>query len=283
MFDFLGGKKDSGRDAGNRFDVNSDQDKQLRNQLFELLNYQDNPDIVDPIKGSRTATNEVASNPILGQLFGEGGALSRTNKEEQDLASRGYSLKPEDFEAYGQGSDQIAREFGQQESGLAQALASRGLSGSNAAGIAFANSAGNKMERLGQLQRQIANDRMKMNLERLGQTRQLLTQLGGQAQNAIGDQFNRQMEGANTQYGRVQDKAAAAQQRMQAIQNQANEQLSQRANTERQQGWASALQGIGNTGEQVGIAALSGGFGGPAKKKPSELSASLSNDPTKIA
>lgn len=265
---FANSKKDSGRDAGNGLALSAEDDALAKRQLAGLLNYQDNPDVVDPIKGSRTATSEVQGNSILGQLFGNEGTMSRTAKEEQDLASRGFSLKPEDHEAYGQASDQIAREFGMQENGLAQALANRGLSSSaGAVGQSFAGLQGNKMERLAQSQRKIADDRMKMNMERLGQTRNFLGQLGQQGQSAIQGQYNRQMDGANTQFGRLMDKNSAAQSRLMAQQGQANEQLGQRAATEAQPGWASALGGMAQAGQQMGMAQATGGLSG-AKKPP---------------
>jgi hypothetical protein len=246
LFDFLGGKKDSGRDTGNALNMTAEQEAQAKAQLGNLLSYQADPNIVDPIKGSQTATRQVMDSPLLGQIFGEQGTMARTGKEEQDLASRGYSLKPEDYEAYGQASDQMARQFGQQESGLAAALANRGMSNSGVAGQAYSGLQGNKMERLGQMQRQIANDRMQKNMERLGQTRSFLSNLTGQAGQQVQNQFGRQMEGEKQQFGELEAKNNAALNRMGAQQKQSNEQMKQRQGSEQQQGWASVLQGVGN-------------------------------------
>ncbi len=155
----------------------------------------------DSQTGSRFATDQVMSNPIMSQLFGKGGALQRANTEEQDLASRGFQLKPEDIEAYGQASGNIARLFGQGEQDLTQSLASRGLASapSGAAGLGFSGLQGNKMEQLARAQTDIANKRMENNLQRLNQTRGFLSQLGGQGASAIQDQYGRQLQGA--QYG----------------------------------------------------------------------------------
>lgn len=143
------------------------------------------------------STGQVQNNPILGQLFGPQGTMGRTAQDEQNLASRGYSLQPEDYEAYGQASGNIARMFGQSEQGLAQDLANRGLSNSGVAGQQFSGLFGNKQEQLAQLQTQIAQRRMDMNNQRLAQTRQFLGQLGAQAQGAIGQAND--IQGRNAQ------------------------------------------------------------------------------------
>jgi len=163
----------------------------------------------DPMSGSRFATEQVMNNPILGQLYGKGGALERALAEEQELASRGYKLQPEDHEAYGQASGEIARLFGQQEQALAQALADRGLSAapSGAAQVQFSGLAGNKNEMLAASQRDIAQKRMDMNRQRLRDVRQHYSGLGSQAQSAIQDQFGRQMEGAQFKRGGLENAA----------------------------------------------------------------------------
>jgi len=160
----------------------------------------------NPLGGQRLASDMVRNDPTLGLLFGKDGSMGRAAKEEQDLASRGFSLQPEDFEAYGQGSGNIARMFGQQEQSLAQALADRGLaSGSNtAAGQQFAGLQGNKFEHLAQLQRQIADDRMARNQQRLSQTRDYLSNLGQQANTAQNTRFNQQMVGAGARQGELE-------------------------------------------------------------------------------
>lgn len=151
----------------------------------------------NPLTGSKLATDQVQSNPILGQLFGQGGTMDRTNAEEQRLSSQGFQLTPEDREAYGQASGDISRMFGQSENSLSRSLASRGLSSgaSGAAGAQFSGLQGNKNEMLAQSQMQIANQRMNNTMQRLGQTRQFLGQLGSQGENAIQSQYGRNMSG----------------------------------------------------------------------------------------
>lgn len=263
----LAGKKTAGKDASNYLGMDGELTTQAQNQLKEFLKYQGSKDALDPLQSSRTATSEVANNDILKQLYGAGGTLSRTAAEEQELASRGFSLRPEDHEAYGQASDQIAREFGRSENNLAQALASRGLSQSPMAVQGFSGVQGNKMERLGQMQRQIANDRMKSNMERLGQTRNFLAQMGNQAGNEINSQYNRQLSSENARFGQEEAKNAAAFQRLMGAQNQANEQLKQRQATQEQSDWARTLSGgIDGMGmdARAAMSIFSGGLGGGA-------------------
>jgi hypothetical protein len=173
--------------------------------------------------GSRMATDQVQSNPILAQLYGKGGQLDQATQSATDLNSRGWSLTPQDNEAYGQASDNTARLFGQQENSLAQSLASHGLAtgASGAATVGYTGLAGNKNEQLASSQRQIANDRMNMNQQRLTATRNYVNQLSGGANTAIQDQYGRQLQGAqqknnelssgaqlNNQNNQIQQKAA---------------------------------------------------------------------------
>lgn len=261
----LGGKKTAGSDAGNALNLSADDANLAQGQLGKLLQYQSNPNVTDPILGSRTATSEVQNNGILGQVFGQGGTMDRTAAEEKDLSSRGYSLKPEDYEAYGQGSDQIAREFGANDSNLAQALASKGLSSSAGAGQAFAGSQGNKMERLGQLQRQIAGDRMKSNMDRLGQTRSFLSNLASQGASDINSQNSRQMGAEENNFNELKDKNSAAQSRLQAMQNQGNENMAQRAATQDTPDWVRGLSAGEDASERVGAMIATGGMSEAAR------------------
>jgi hypothetical protein len=153
----------------------------------------------DPLTGSRVATQEVQNNPLLKSLFGEGGLQTRLDSEEQKLAGQGYQLTPEDHTAYGQASGDIARLFGQQEQDLSKSLARRGLAsaGSGAAGAGFSGLAGNKNEMLAKAQTEIADRRMQNTMQRLQQTRQLMSSLGTQAGSQIEAQYRRQLAGAN--------------------------------------------------------------------------------------
>ncbi len=175
----------------------------------------------NPLIGGRMATQEVQNNPILGSLFGKGGALESSLQKEQELQKQGFQLQPEDHEAYGQASGNIARLFGQQENQLAQSLANRGLGAapSGAAGASFSGLAGNKNEQLARAQMQIANQRMQNTMNRISQQQQFASQLGGQAQNAINSQRNAQLAGAAQRQGNVAD-AAQLQNQTNQMQNQ---------------------------------------------------------------
>lgn len=214
----------------------------------------------DPLSGTKLATDQVQNNDILGQLFGKDSTLSRTVGDEQNLASRGYSLQPEDYEAYGQASDQIARNFAQEGNSLSSMLADRGLDNSNVAASQFSGLAGNKNERLAQAQRQIADDRMKTNMERLGQTRNFLTSLSNQANNSINDQFQRNMTGIGAQQGFAQNQRDAD---MKAWQIQSNNELQAQASKKSEGGLMDAITGGITSGIGSGI---SSGIGGGINK-----------------
>lgn len=206
--------------------------------------------------GSKYATEQVQKNPILGQLFGQGGTMQRTGQEEQDLAQRGFSLKPEDYEAYGQASGDIARLFGTQEQSLAQSLADRGLASapSGVAGAAYSGLMGNKFEKLAREQRAVADQRMQMNLARLGQTRQFLSQLGAQGADAINQQFGRQMAGRQQRVGELQA-AAGGEQAQNAAENQANLASMQQKIAQKGTTFGEMLgAGLGSTAYNIGAA-----------------------------
>jgi hypothetical protein len=255
---FLGSKKTAGQDTGNNFNVSYDDLQKINGNLKDVLNYKGSEAATDPLQSSRIATQEVMNNPMLSQLFGKGGALERANSEEQSLASRGYSLQPEDHEAYGQASGDIARMFGQQEQSLAQALASRGQSSAGAAGRSFAGLQGNKMEQLAGLQRKIADDRMNMNMQRLGQTRNFLSQMGNQGQQAIQQQYGRQADSEDRNFGQMVSKVNAGESRLRDQAGQSNENLSQRMATQEVPGWAKAGMGFASGGTQGILAGLTG-------------------------
>lgn len=181
-----------------------------------------------PQSSLRYATDQIQSNPLMAQTFGPQGTLSRTTQEEQDLSQRGYSLKPEDYEAYGQASGNIARMFGGAQQGLAQSLSDRGMGTSGIGNQAFMSNQGSQLEQLGQLQSHIAQQRMNMNMQRLGQTRQFLGQLTGQAQGAVQNQFGREMSGVQNQQDQLNNGGVARQQQQS---NQANQRFNQQQAT----------------------------------------------------
>jgi hypothetical protein len=184
----------------------------------------------DPSTGSKMATDQVQNNPLLSSVFGKGGLNDRLDTEEQELASRGWTMKPEDYEAYGQASDETARLASQEEASLSQALASRGLAAapSGAAQVGFTGIQGNKFERLASAQRKIADDRMKMNQERLTGVRNQMMQGNQLAQGAIKDQFGRNLQGVQQHQTTNRDAANAG--AMQ--QGQQNIQFEQQQNTQ---------------------------------------------------
>lgn len=167
--------------------------------------------VYDPMTGTRMATEQVQNNELLSGMFGKGGLQDRMLAEEQDLAGRGFKLQNEDHEAYGQASDETARLFGQEEASLSNALASRGLAAapSGAAGAGYSGLMGNKYERLAGAQRKIADDRMKMNLERLNNVRNFSMKSNQLAQAAIGDQYGRNVQGVQGQNQILKDAANA--------------------------------------------------------------------------
>lgn len=155
-----------------------------------------------PVSGMKFASEQVQSDPILKQIFGKGGSFERADTEEQELAKRGYTLQPEDFEAYGQAQDQIARQFGASEQSLAQALANRGMAGGGGvAASQFSGMYGNKNERLRAAQTDIAQRRMEMNRQRLNDTRSYLNSTGQLGNQAINDNRQANMQGVELRQG----------------------------------------------------------------------------------
>lgn len=209
---------------------------------------------LDPTSSLRFATDQIQNNPLMAQTFGKDGTLSRTTNEEKDLSQRGYSLKPEDYEAYGQASGNIARMFGGAQQGLAQSLSDRGLGTSGIGNQAFMSNQGSQLEQLGQLQSQIAQQRMNMNMQRLGQTRQFLGQLTGQAQGAVQNQFGRELAGVQNQQDQLNNGGVARQGQMD---QQANQRFNQQQAT-KPVTFGDALASLGYSG----LGGVSSMFGG---------------------
>lgn len=208
----------------------------------------------NPLTGTQVATEQVQSNPLLAGMFGKGGMQDRMLTEEQDLAQRGWTLKPEDYEAYGQASDDISRMFGQEEASLASMLASRGLAAgaSGAAGAAYSGLQGNKNERLAGQQRQIAQQRMEMNRQRLNDVRNMSLESNQLAQSAIQGQYGRNRESVQDYRSVLKDAASAGQMR----QGQENLAFDQRVATQGP-GIGGVIGGIAG----AGLGALTGGIG----------------------
>lgn len=260
LMGFATSKKTAGSDASNPFDLGVNWDL-VKDQLKNFLNYQGSDAAIDPLKSSQIAAQQVQSNPILAGLFGKGGTLEQTIGQEKDLANRGFSLQPEDHEAYGQASDQLARQFGASEGNLASALAARGLSASPMAAQGFSGMEGNKNEQLARAQLNIANNRMNMNMQRLGQMQNFLSQMGQQGANAIQQQYGRQMGSEQQNFNEQQAKNAAAFQRMAGFAGQANENFAQRMASQTMPTWASTMAGMGS-GAIAGMGSANGGSSG---------------------
>lgn len=180
----------------------------------------------DPVLGSRFAADEVRSNPLSSGLFGAGGiqdqAQSRfgllgQNIEDSRQALMGrdesYGLQDSDLKAYGQAAGNTARTYGAQGQSIAQALANRGLgSADNGAAIgAFSGMIGNQNEQLANAQLQIAQNRintakdlattrMNADLQAQGQNNGLIQGLGTLGQQALSNQYGRQMAGSENTY-----------------------------------------------------------------------------------
>lgn len=228
-----------------------------------------------PVGGNALASQQVREDPLLSGLLGKGGSLENALAEEKNLSSRGYSLQPEDYEAYGQGQDQIARLFGQNEANLASALSDRGFGGasSGVAASAFSGLQGNKNEQLAQMQRQIANDRMNNTMQRLQQTRAYTSQLGNMGLNAQGQYFNQnqaRQQQLNNQYGNDIGAYQAEQNAAQA--SQSSKEKNRKAGLEDAiaSGIFSGVQG----GISSGIGYGMGGMGGAASNAANSKQAS---------
>jgi hypothetical protein len=208
----------------------------------------------NPLTAGKAAAEQVQGNDLFKGMFGKGGIQEQRQAEETNLATRGYSLQPEDYEAFGQASDNIARQFGTQENNLAQALASRGLStgASGAAGVSYSGLQGNKMEQLAQSQRQIAGDRMKMNLERLNSVRGFVDSANRGAQSAFDSQKASNQQGHENYYNKLKDAVSAGQ----IEQGQENAAFEQREAT-KGPSVGEVLGGVAS----AGLGAVTGGLG----------------------
>lgn len=229
-------QQEGSRDAGNVYAQDAAGTKVTQDRARSLL---------DP----NAAAQGVTSNSVLGGLLGgesSNSTLQQTQQQESDQANQPWALTDQDKSAYGQISGDIARQYGQSDQSLAQALSNRGMSNSGVAGAAFSGAQGSKLEQLAQTQQQIAQQRFNSNLQRLGQTQQFLSQLGGQAQGAIGQQL-----------GVQQNNIGNAQNLLAAQQNQSNQNLAQQQQTAHAGSLSNAFSGA-----LSGMAAMNGGGGG---------------------
>ncbi len=183
---------------------------------------------VDP-SGDNSAS--IMNNPLMSGTYGKGGIQDQTVAQESQQANQPWALTDEDKSAYGQESGNIARQFGQSDQSMSQALSDRGLSNSGVAGAAFSGAQGNKNEQLAGLQHQIADARMKTNLQRLGQTQQFLGQLNSQANQDMNSQSSREIDRANQRNSVITGRANMMNGLQGRMQDQNNEALSQQQQT----------------------------------------------------
>jgi len=162
-----------------------------------------------PIYGSKVAQDQVMSDPTLAGLYGAGGTMSNANNTWNQLNNQGFTLQPQDVEAYGQAAGNIARQFGQAGQSLSQSLADRGMAGGNTGGAQaqFSGLQGNKNEALGQMQMAIAQNRYNQNMQRMGQLQGFIGSLGSMGQNAENSAYNRNLGGYNAQLSTANDAA----------------------------------------------------------------------------
>jgi len=121
-----------------------------------------------PVTAGLAAQQQVEGNSLYSGLFGPNGQLSKETgnlaQDRQALSGNdpSYGLQASDLAAYGQASNALGRQAAQQNQGIAQSLAARGLGSSNngAAIGSFAGAYGNQNEALANLQNQIAQQRI---------------------------------------------------------------------------------------------------------------------------
>ena len=179
----------------------------------------------DPGTGSMLASDFVRNDALTKGLFGAGGiqdqSQARYGELNQDYGTdrnalmgrdESYGLTPTDLAAYGQASGDIARQFGQSGNNLAAMLSAQGLGSSKApATQAYSGLLGNQNEQLAKAQmgiaqnriataRGLANDRMNATLQAQGANNALMGGLGTLGQNAMTNQFNRQLQGSEDAY-----------------------------------------------------------------------------------
>lgn len=196
-----------------------------------------------PQTAGLAAQSQVQGNSLYSGMFGPGGQLQQagTNLTQDRQALSGndpsYGLQASDLAAYGQASNTIGRQAAQQNQGIAQSLASRGLGSSNngAAIGSYAGAYGNQNEALAGLQQQISQQRIQT-AQGLAQARtntdlQQQGQLGNLANSAYNSQLSSNMAGAENNYNMNAGNAAAQQQYQTNQQNLNDSQFSQAQQT----------------------------------------------------
>lgn len=227
------------------------------NQFMDLLT-------TDSSSAQRYNQDRLRTDDLTKGFFGDGGMQDQSQadyKEQSDIAQGKSRLSEDDMGLYGQLSGNIARQFGSQEQGLAQALADRGLASapSGVAAQQFSGMYGNKMEQLANAQRQVAQQRVDNAMQNAQRTGQMAMQLGQLGQNAMSNMYNRNLAGRQQN---MSEKASAAGQTLaqqQAQQNQLNAAFEQQQAT-KGPSFGDVLGGI--AGKAAGI--FTGGVAGNA-------------------
>lgn len=258
--------------------------QQVQNEQADLQKQDDaakggadrmNAIFTNPLTGTKAATDQVMNNDAFKPYADYGkGLIGQNDNVTGNLASdrdalmgkgETYGLTDNDLKAYGQASDNISRQYASSDQSLAQMLSDRGLSQapSGAAVQAFSGQMGNKNEQLAQMQQQIsqnrintaqglANDRMNADLSQQKTLQGSIQGMGSLTNQAVGDQFNRNLAGVNTYAQQNKDSLGAAQ----ANQDQMNQGFSQQQATK-----GPGLGDILGAAGGIALGAATGGVG----------------------
>lgn len=237
------------------FDTSSQMRQGAIDQLF-----------TSPETAGLAAQSQVQGNSLYSGMFGPGGQLSQETgnlaQDRQALSGNdpSYGLQASDLAAYGQASNNIGRQAAQQNQGIAQSLAARGLGSSNNGSAigSYAGAYGNQNEALAGLQQNIAQQRIQtaqgLATARNNSDMQQQQYLGNLANSAYNSQLSSNMQGAENNYNMNAGAAGAA------LNNQAGQQNINNSTFAQQQ--QTAQPGLG---QQIGSAlgtGLSGGLSG---------------------
>jgi hypothetical protein len=242
----LGGgrsEQDYLNDAYGAYDASHSKPQEMdENAFMNLLS-------TDPASAQTYIQDRLMNDEMTKGLFGKGGLQDQSQADyskQSNIAQGKEKLGEDDMGLYGQLSGNIARQFGSQEQGLAQALADRGLASapSGVAAQQFSGLYGNKMEQLAQAQRAVAQQRVDnamQNAQRLGNMSMQLGQLG---QGAMSNMYNRNLAGRQQNMAERASAAGQSLAQQQAQQQALNTQFEQQQAT-KGPSFGDVLGGIG--------------------------------------
>lgn len=249
------GTKLFGGSQGNSYDPQTDN---------EALNVYDNfarqgNSLLNPDSIGQSAAEGVQNNPLLKSLYGQGGLQSQLATQGQDLASRGFQMQGQDYEALGQAQGDITRQYGQYDDQLAKQLQARGLGGaaSGAAVRGYSGLLGNKFEQLAKAQTDIAQKRLENAQGRLQQNYQMQAQLGQQAAGAQEQQAQRSLSARQQQASELSNAASLRQQQITGINDAQRQSMADKAANYRPGLLQAAGQGV--TGALTGLPSILAG------------------------